>query len=300
MDEQRMTPGAAVDHRPPVSGNTRLAAVVGSPVRHSLSPTLLNAAFAATGLDWTYTAFEVAEGDFPRALDGMRSLGVAGLSVTMPHKAAAAAAADELTPAAARLGAVNCLVPDGDRMVGHNTDGGGFLDGLAHDAGITVEGRRVVVVGAGGAARAVVEACGAAGATDIVVVNRTIGRAGSAAELAGAVGRVVPPAAAAQAVADADLVVNATPVGMSGAAAEGMPIDPNVFRVGQVAVDLIYHPLETPWLAALRRQGIEAHGGLSMLLFQAARAFSLWTGAEAPVAAMEAAARAALSARSAG
>ena len=110
---------------------------------------------------------------------------------------------------------------------------------------------------------------------------------------------MVPPDAVEEALARADLVVNATPVGMSGGPADDMPVDPDALRVGQVAVDLVYHPLETPWLAALRRRGIEAHGGLSMLLFQAARAFSLWTGAEAPVAAMEAAARAALSARSA-
>tara|TARA_B110000263_G_scaffold228448_1_gene221491 strand:- start:823 stop:1725 length:903 start_codon:yes stop_codon:yes gene_type:complete len=297
VGEQDMASSTPVDRRPPASGSTRLAAVVGSPVRHSLSPTLLNAAFAATGLDWTFTAFEVAEGDLARALDGMRALGLAGLSVTMPHKAAAAESADELTDAAARLGAVNCLVPDGSRLVGHNTDGGGFLDGLAHDAGITVEGRSVLVVGAGGAARAVVEACGTGGAADIAVLNRTPERAQSASELAGGVGRVVAPDAVEQALARADLVVNATPVGMSVGPAGDMPVDADVLRVGQVAVDLVYHPLETPWLAALRRRGIEAHGGLSMLLFQAARAFSLWTGDEAPVAAMEAAARAALSAR---
>ncbi len=292
-----MTSTSPEDLRPPISGSTRLAAVVGSPVRHSLSPTLLNAAFGATGLDWTFTAFEVAEGDLPRALDGMRALGIVGLSVTMPHKAVAAGLADDLTEAAARLGAVNCLVPVDGRLTGHNTDGGGFLDGLAHDAGISVEGRTVVVIGAGGAARAVVEACGAAGAVDIAVVNRTSDRAGSAAELAGAVGRVVVPDRAATAIAEADLVVNATPVGMSGGPDGDMPVDPQDLRVGQVAIDLIYHPLETPWLVALRRQGIEAHGGLSMLLFQAARAFSLWTGVEAPVAAMETAVRAALAAR---
>ncbi len=297
VGEQDMTSTSPADLRPPVSGSTRLAAVVGSPVRHSLSPTLLNAAFAGTGLDWTFTAFEVADGDLARALDGMRALGLSGLSVTMPHKAEAAELADELTDAAARLGAANCLVPVDGRLTGHNTDGGGFLDGLTHDAGITVEGRSVVVIGAGGAARAVVEACGAVGAADIAVVNRTPDRAGSAAELAGAVGRVVAPDLAAPAIAEADVVVNATPVGMSGGPDGEMPVDPHALRVGQVAVDLIYHPLETPWLAALRRQGIEAHGGLSMLLFQAARAFSLWTGVEAPVAAMEAAARAALAAR---
>ena len=218
-----MASSTPVDRRPPASGRTRLAAVVGSPVRHSLSPPLLNAAIAAPGLDRTITALEVAEGDLDRAL--------------------------------------------------------------------------VLIGGAGGAARAVGEACGTGGAADIAVVNRTPGRAQSASELAGGVGRVVAPAAVEQALARADLGVNATPGGMSGGPAGDMPVDADVLRVGQVAVDLVYHPLETPWLAALRRRGIEAHGGLSMLLFQAARAFSLWTGDEAPVAAMEAAARAVLSAR---
>ncbi len=226
---------------------TRLAGVVGSPIAHSLSPILHNAAFAELGLDWTFAAFEVAEGELGRALAGLRERGISGLSVTMPHKDAAARLADELTDAAARLGAVNCLVPDGDRLIGHNTDGGGFLDGLAHDAGIDVAGRRLLVLGAGGAARAV--------------------------------------------------AVNATSIGMGSD--DGVPIAPDLLRIGQVAVDLIYHPPETSWLATLRARGIEAHGGLSMLLFQAARAFTLWTGEEAPVSAMEAAARSALAGRSA-
>ncbi len=243
---------------------TRLAGVVGSPIAHSLSPILHNAAFAELGLDWTFAAFEVAEGELGRALAGLRERGISGLSVTMPHKDAAARLADELTDAAARLGAVNCLVPDGDRLIGHNTDGGGFLDGLAHDAGIDVAGRRLLVLGAGGAARAVAEACGTAGAAEVVVAN---------------------------------VVVNATSIGMGSD--DGVPIAPDLLRIGQVAVDLIYHPPETSWLATLRARGIEAHGGLSMLLFQAARAFTLWTGEEAPVSAMEAAARSALAGRSA-
>ncbi len=276
---------------------TRLAGVVGSPIAHSLSPILHNAAFAELGLDWTFAAFEVAEGELGRALAGLRERGISGLSVTMPHKDAAARLADELTDAAARLGAVNCLVPDGDRLIGHNTDGGGFLDGLAHDAGIDVAGRSLLVLGAGGAARAVAEACGTAGAAEVVVANRTVERASTAAALAGPVGRAVPLADAGAAAESADVVVNATPIGMGSD--DGVPIAPDLLRIGQVAVDLIYHPPETSWLATLRARGIEAHGGLSMLLFQAARAFTLWTGEEAPVSAMEAAARSALAGRSA-
>ncbi len=287
---------SSVDERPPVSGETRLTAVIGDPVRHSLSPCLMNAAFAETGLDWTCVALEVPEGRASGALEGMRALGIAGLSVTMPHKAAVASGVDDLTPVAAALGAVNCIVRDGESLVGHNTDGAGFLDGLRHDAGFDVSGRRAVVLGAGGAARAVVHALGLAGAVEVAVANRTIGRAVTAADLAGAAGRALEPSSVGEAVAAADLVVNATPVGMAGAGA-GHPVDPGLVAAGAVVVDLIYHPAQTELLAALRGRGVEAHNGLSMLVFQAANAFTLWTGVEAPVAAMDAAARAALARR---
>ena len=285
-----------VDERPPVGGETRLAAVIGDPVRHSLSPCLMNAAFAETGLDWTCVAMEVPEGRASGALEGMRALGIGGLSVTMPHKAAVASGVDDLASGAGALGAVNCVVPDGDRLVGHNTDGAGFLDGLLHDAGLDMAGRRAVVLGAGGAARAVVHALGLAGAVEVAVANRSAGRAVTAAELAGAAGRALEPSSLRDAVAGADLVVNATPVGMAGSGAVH-PVDPDLVATGAVAVDLIYHPAETAWLAALRGRGVEAHNGLSMLVYQAAHAFTLWTGVEAPVAAMDAAARAALTRR---
>ena len=283
------------DRRPPISGGTRLAAVIGAPVRHSLSPTLLNTAFAEAGLDWHFMALEVAEGQAGEALDAVRALGLVGLSVTMPHKAAVAAAVDHRTDEAEALDAVNCVVVEGDHLVGHNTDGDGFLDGLSHDAGLDPTGRRTVVLGAGGAARAVVLALARAGAAEVAVVNRTASRAEVAAALAGSAGRVVGPNEVSEVVAAADLVVNATSVGMAGDGA--LPVDPEAVAVGAVVVDLIYHPPETAWLAALRGRGIEAHNGLSMLVFQAAHAFVLWTGSEAPVAAMDAAARAVLATR---
>jgi len=289
------TPGPTPDRRPPMSGASRLAAVIGDPVRHSLSPTLLNAAFAEVGLDWHFVALEVAEGRSDEALDAVRALGLAGLSVTMPHKAAVAAAVDHRTEQAEVLDAVNCVVVEGGRLVGHNTDGDGFLDGLRHDTGFDPAGRSTVVIGAGGAARAVVLALARAGAAEVAVVNRTASRAEVAAGLAGPVGRVVLSDELSDTVAAADLVVNATSVGMTDDGA--LPVDPESVAVGTVAVDLIYHPPETAWLAALRGRGIEAHNGLSMLVFQAAHAFRLWTGSEAPVAVMDAAARAVLATR---
>lgn len=280
------------------TGATRVAGVIGDPIRHSLSPVLHNAAFDACGLDWVYVAFPVAAGDTARALDGMRALGLVGLSVTMPHKAAVAALVDRCSPAATTLRAVNCVVREGADLVGHNTDGGGFLTGLRADTGFDPAGRRVVVFGAGGAARAVVAAVTDAGAAELVVVNRDPDRAADAVSLARGTGRVVDPTAAAGVVEAADLVVNATPVGMGGD--PGIPLDPARLHDGQVVVDLVYDPLETPLLRAARERGATATNGLSMLVHQAALAFELWTAQRAPVDAMAAAVRTHLVATAAG
>jgi len=264
-----------------IGGHTTVAAVIGDPVRHSLSPAIHNAAFAAVGLDWVYVALPVGAGDAAAAVDAMRTLGLGGMSVTMPHKDGVAAAADERSDAVEALGAANCLVRvDDGRVRAENTDGVGFLAGLEADAGFDVGGRRVVVLGAGGAARAVVHACAVGGVSAVTVVNRTGPRAAAAAALAGSVGRVGEAAD----VANADLVVNATSVGMSGD--RSMPCDPALLGAGQLVVDLVYEPVETPWLCALRGSGVDVHNGLSMLVGQAAAAFTLWTGVEAPITTM--------------
>jgi shikimate dehydrogenase len=177
--------------------------------------------------------------------------------------------------------------------VGENTDGGGFLDALTADGGFSPEGRRCVILGAGGAARAVVLALAGAGAAEVVVVNRTVGRAEVAAALAGGRGRT----GTVEEIAGADLVVNATSLGMTGAGDGALPCEPDRLGPGQVVVDLVYEPLDTPLLVASRARGAEVHDGLGMLLHQAARAFTAWTGVPAPVGAMDAAARSALASR---
>ena len=268
-----------------------MAAVIGSPIRHSLSPAIVNAAFAQAGLDWSYVAFDVAPGDARRALDGMRSFGLGGMSVTMPHKDAVAQLVDQCTPEAATLRAVNCVVPTADGLVGENTDGPGFLDALTAEVGFDAAGRRTVVLGAGGAARAIVLALARAGAAEVVVVNRTADKAQAAASLAEACGRV----GSAAAIPEADLVVNATSVGMGDGA---MPFDPDLLRPDQVLADIVYHPSPTPLLAAARDRHVTAVDGLGMLVHQAAHAFQLWTGQDAPIAAMTQAARGALAERS--
>ena len=277
-----------------LTGATRVAAVIGSPITHSLSPVILNAAFEACGLDWVFVAFDVADGEAPRAVDGMRAFDIAGMSVTMPHKEPVALLVDRLGDDAAALGAVNCIVRDGHDLVGESTDGPGFVDALHAKLGFDPAGRRCVVIGAGGAARAVVLALARAGASEIGVANRTASRAERAATLAGSAGRVV----SLDDVAGADLIVNATPVGMLDAGSDGaLPLDPARIGPGQVVADLIYHPATTPLLDAARSRGATVMNGAGLLVHQAGHSFRRWTGIDPPLQAMEEAAAHALGER---
>jgi shikimate dehydrogenase len=277
--------------RASVGPDVHLVGVIGSPIAHSLSPRLHLAAFEALGLagTWRSVAFDVPAGEAAPALADMRRAGVTGLSVTMPHKAAVAALVDECSDVARRLNAVNCVVNDRGVLAGANTDGEGFVASLARGAGFDPRGRRCVVLGAGGAARAVVLALAASGAATVVVANRTPERAVVAAALAGTAGSALElnDPALVEALKDADLVVNATPVGMDGVPADdGWAGDPRLLGPGQVAADLVYSPRPTPWLALARASGATALDGLGMLVHQAAAQLQLWTGREPPVEAM--------------
>lgn len=275
----------------PISGTTRVVGVIGDPVTHSLSPILHNAAFDALGLDWVYVAFPVGAGHGGEAVRAVGPLGLAGLNVTMPHKAAAADACDELTPDAATLRSVNTVVALGDgRVLGDSTDGEGFVGSLLA-AGCEPEGREVVVLGAGGAARAVALALRRRGAR-VSIAARRPEAAAQAVTIAGGSARAILWSEAGDALAGADVVVNATPVGMGG---EGIPVDPGLLRAGQVVADLVYHPRETPLLAAARGAGAQPVDGIGMLVHQAALAFERWTGAPPPLEVMQAAAVNALS-----
>ena len=271
------------------SATTALVGVMGDPIAHSLSPLLHNTAFRALGIDWASVAFEVRAGGGAAAVAGIAALGLHGMSVTMPLKEEVAAAVDELTPVAARLGAVNCVVVRDGRTVGDSTDGDGFVASCAAESGFDPSGRRCAVIGAGGAARAVVDALARAGAAEVVVLGRTRERAVVAAALAGPAGRVGEEAD----VADAELVVHATPVGM-GADVGAVPIDWRLLGPGQLVVDLVYHPLQTALLRVAADRGARTATGVGMLVHQAALAVERWTGHLAPVAAMQAAAAGAM------
>jgi len=275
-----------------ITGRTRVAAVIGHPVGHSLSPALHNAGFASLGLDWVYTAFDVAPGAATAALAAMRALGLGGLSVTMPHKEDVAAAVDVLDPAAAALRSVNTVVPLADgRLAGHSTDGDGFVASMAA-AGEPVEGRVVCVLGAGGAARSIVEALARNRAAAVIVVNRSAAPAAAAVALAGGVGRI----GSADDVRAADVIVNATPVGMG---TRELPLDVGLLHGDQVVADIVYHPRRTALLDAADAAGAVAVDGIGMLVHQAAMQEALWTGRTPDIAAMAVAAERELAAREA-
>ena len=287
------------------TGATRVAGVIGDPVAHSLSPVLHNAAFATLGIDWVYVAFPVAAGQGAAGVEAMRALDLAGLSVTMPHKTSAAGAVDVLGPVASKLGVVNTVswtrTTTDSQLLGESTDGAGFLDALA-DEGFDPARRDCVVLGSGGAARAVTLALAGAGAASVTVIGRRAEPATDCAALAGEAGRAVPASdssRSAEAVTAAELVVNATPVGMRGET--GLPLDmsPDWLKSSQFVSELIYAPATTPLMLAARGVGAATSNGLGMLIHQAARQVELWTGRPAPLEAMSAAAVAALTHRGA-
>jgi shikimate dehydrogenase len=273
-----------------ISATTRVAAVIGSPVRHSLSPALHNAGFSATGVDWVYTAFDVAPGGAEAALDAMRVLGLGGLSVTMPHKEAVAELVDELDPAAAALRSVNTVVVlDDGRLKGYSTDGAGFVASLGAQ-GVEVGGSHVGVIGGGGAARAIIDAVARAGAARITVVNRSADRAVAAAELAGSITSV----GEAGGLRECDIVVNATSVGMGSTE---LPCDASLLHAAQVVADIVYHPRCTAFLVAAEQAGAHTVEGLGMLVHQAIVQQRLWTGEHVDTAVMWAAAERELASR---
>ncbi len=275
-----------------ITGRTRLCGILGYPLDHTLSPPMHNAAFAALGLDWVYVPWPVAPDRLGEALQGLRALAnFAGANVTVPHKEAILPHLDALSDEARAVGAVNTIVREGDRFIGHTTDGAGLLGALAEAVGFRPQGARIVILGAGGAGRAAAFALGRAGAREVTILNRSLGRAQAlAADLARALPGVPvmafplldrPPG---QILGSADLVINATSVGMRPG--EPCPLDIAPCQPPTVAYDMIYNPAETVFLREARARGLRTANGLGMLVHQGAAAFALWTGRAAPVEVM--------------
>lgn len=265
------------------TSRTKIAAVIGSPVRHSLSPAIHNAAFAAHGDDWVYGAFEVEPEHAVAAIDAMRILGIAGLSITMPHKEMVIPALDVVDGSATLARAVNTVVRDADgRLVGHNTDGSGCVDALSR-AGADLS--CVAVVGAGATARAVIAALAALGSR-VCVANRTTARLDEAVKVGNGSRSGSTKAVPIDAVGECPTIINTTPQGMAGVSPDAVPFETKTLGPRHVVLDAVYHPLETRLLREARARGSKTVDGLDMLCAQAARQQELWLGRRPDVSLM--------------
>jgi shikimate dehydrogenase len=279
-----------------VGNRTKLVGIMGYPIRHSLSPVMHNAAFESMGLDYCYIPLEVEPRRIRPAVNALRSLGFFGFNVTIPHKRRIMAVLDRLTPEARLIGAVNTVEIHRGRLIGHNTDGRGFLRAFMEETGEPVARKRLLMMGAGGAARAVAFQWAMEGGGAVTIVNRSSARA---AELVRALRK--PPVRCSAAVLpwtrasikagvrQADIIVNATSVGLKPHDPPLLP--PNVLRPGQIVCDLIYKPPETLLLKQAQSAGAKAFNGLGMLLHQGALAFEIWTGQRPPIHVMREALR---------
>jgi shikimate dehydrogenase len=260
---------------PILTGKALLAGVLGWPVAHSRSPRLHGLWLQRHGIDGAYVPLPVAPEHFASAVRGLVALGFRGANVTIPHKEAAFALCNEVTPTARRMGAVNTLVFREGRILGSNTDGFGFLENIRQTIpGWRAEAGPAVLLGAGGAARAIAVALLEAGCPRVTLVNRTRDRAEALArELGGTIG-----VAEAAPLEGAALLVNTTSLGMAGQ--PGLEIDLAPLPAGAVVADIVYVPLETALLRAARARGLHAVGGLGMLLHQARPGFTEWFGVD--------------------
>ena len=277
--------------------------IIGYPIAHSISPIFQQAALDRCGIDATYQAYEVAPDDVGRFVNDLRRDGAWGINVTVPHKEAVIPHLDEVDDWATAAGAVNTIVNRDGRLTGHNTDGLGFLRALQDEGGFVPEGSRVLILGAGGAARGVVLALSRAKVATLIIANRTLERAQRLADLAHSAdtegiaipldGRNLTEAAGA-----ADLIVNCTTIGMShGPDEAGSPLPAESITSTVLVNDLVYNPLETPLLKAAAQAGATCLGGILMLVYQGAASFEMWTGRDAPVAVMLEAATKAMASR---
>ena len=274
-----------------ITASTVLCALIGNPVGHSLSPEIHNAAFARLGLDFAYAAFCVT--DLPAAIAGIRALGLRGASVTIPHKVAAAALLDEVEETAGKIGAINTIVNSGGRLRGYNTDGAGALKAL-RDAGCDPAGRSVLVLGSGGAARAIAFTLADQAAPGRLAIAGVVSGelSGLCADIraktaAGPVPVAMDSGGFEAEVARADIVINCTPIGMHPNEND-TPVPAHMLGPRHTIFDIVYNPLATRLLAEAEARGARTIRGLEMFLNQAVLQFELWTGQEAPAEVMRA------------
>ncbi len=274
-----------------ISPATKMVGVFGCPVKHSASPAMQNAAFLAAGLDYVYLPFEVKPDDIEPALNAVRILGFRGINLTIPHKETSIPFLDEISEEALKIKAVNTVMADSGKLRGFNTDIEGFLKPLVMEKKWPPEGKKAVILGAGGAARAVVFALLNEGAGEITIANRNIARAEELADFMKNIfpGSIIKTAGIADSslhreISGSSLLVNCTPLGLKG---ETPLEDASCLGRGITVYDLIYRPSDTPLLTAARNRGADTIGGLGMLVYQGAASFRIWTSVDPPVDVMK-------------
>lgn len=275
-----------------ITGTTRLTGLLGSPVAHSISPLMHNEAFRLLELDYVYLCFEATERDLPEAVRALKSLNARGFNCTMPAKQPMCALADHLSPAAELMGAVNTVVIDNGVLTGHNTDGIGYMS-AARDAGYDPVGKKMTLLGAGGAATAIAVQAALDGVTELSLFNRR-GRSWThAQQLADSLNAktschvslfdLADRSSLKKELADSFLLTNATSVGMEPHPDKSPLADPDVLPQGLAVSDIIYYPRRTLLLSQAAERGCPTFNGMYMLLYQGAEAFRLWTGKDMPV-----------------
>ena len=275
-----------------ISGKTKVCGVIGDPIEHTMSPVMQNTAFSQLGLDYVYVAFRVKGEVLGEAIGGMRGFGIAGLNVTIPHKVAVIPFLDELDPLAKKIGAVNTITNNDGVLKGYNTDAMGFLRTLL-DRGVKPEGKNIVILGAGGASKALSFILAENGA-NLSILNRreeldwaeNLARQISHTFRKEVPARELNEANLAAMLEKANVLVNATSVGMIPNTS-GTPVSARLLRPELVVFDIVYNPTETRLLREAAQAGAKTIGGLTMLAWQGALAFEMWTGNRAPVELME-------------
>ena len=266
-----------------------LVGVFGHPVAENPTVVMHEAAFAELGLPWRYLTIEVLPRDLGAAMAGMRAMNMRGVNLTIPHKVTVLSHLDSLSEAAAVMGAVNTVVRTGDRLVGENTDGKGFMTALTQDAKVDPRGKAIVILGAGGAARAIAVELALAGAGRLTVVNRSPQRGQELADLLSSKTPVpaafVPWSGAYAVPSGTDVLINATSIGLPPSADQRPGLDYGTLTAAMAVCDVIPAPM-TPFLAAARERGAQTVDGLGMLVYQGVIGFKLWTGRDAPLPAM--------------
>lgn len=274
-----------------ISGQTRLVGIYANPARHSLSPKMHNLSFSKLGIDAVYLAFEVTKEALPTQIQAIRNMQMLGVNLSMPHKVAAIDFVDELSPAAKIIGAINTIVNHEGTLIGHNTDGIGFMTSLAEKK-IDIIGQTITIIGAGGAATAMITQAALDGVKQIYVLNRPSANFKTYQEKVKKIMKATncpielisleDKAIVHQVVNKSQLLVNATSVGMYPNIDE-LPIDKEVLTAELPVYDTIYHPRETKLLKLATEKGAVTINGLGMLVHQGAAAFKLWTNQEMPV-----------------